>query len=51
MTRIGAIDPAGEAVESRFIVEGMHCAGCIARIEGALAKLDGVVMARVNFGA
>ncbi|MGL4301143.1 MAG: heavy metal translocating P-type ATPase, partial [Sphingomonas sp.] len=29
----------------------MHCAGCIARIEGALAKLDGVVMARVNFGA
>ena len=39
------------ATETRFVVEGMHCAGCIARIEGALAKLDGVVLARVNFGA
>ena len=39
------------ATETRFVVEGMHCAGCIARIEGALMKLDGVVLARVNFGA
>lgn len=39
------------ASESRFIVEGMHCAACIARIEGALGRLEGVVQARVNFGA
>lgn len=39
------------AIESSFVVEGMHCAGCIARIEGALGKLDGVSAARVNFGA
>ena len=40
-----------DIVETRFIVEGMHCAGCIARIEGALSKLAGVASARVNFGA
>ncbi len=39
------------ARETVLIVEGMHCAACIARIEGALARLDGVVLARVNFGA
>jgi len=51
MTQHGSITAAADAVESRFVVEGMHCAGCIARIEGALGKLDGVVQARVNFGA
>lgn len=38
-------------VETRLIVQGMHCAGCIARIESALTKLPGVARARVNFGA
>src|ERR1700739_981098 len=30
-------------------VEGIGCAGCIRKIEGGLAKLPGVVDARVNF--
>ena len=51
MTAATPITADHAAIESRFVVEGMHCAGCIARIEGALAKLDGVVLARVNFGA
>ena len=51
MTSVTPIVASGEAAESRFVVEGMHCAGCIARIESALARLDGVVQARVNFGA
>ncbi len=29
-------------------VQGMHCAGCAALIEGALVRLDGVTSARVN---
>ena len=29
-------------------VEGMHCASCTARVEGALAKLPGVSAARAN---
>jgi Cu2+-exporting ATPase len=29
-------------------IPGIHCGGCVARIEAALAKLDGVERARVN---
>ena len=42
---------AAPMTETRFAVEGMHCAGCIARIEGALGKMSGVAAARVNFSA
>ncbi len=31
-------------------VQGMTCASCVARIEGALSALPGVVRAQVNFG-
>lgn len=36
---------------TRFTVPGMRCAGCIAKIERELPKLDGVMAARVNFSA
>ena len=36
------------AHEARFRVEGMHCAGCVSRVEGALCKLPGVDEATVN---
>lgn len=36
---------------TRFTVPGMRCAGCIAKIERELPKLDGVAAARVNFSA
>ena len=32
----------------RLDVDGMHCASCAARVEGALTAVDGVVGARVN---
>ena len=32
-------------------IEGMHCASCVARVEGALQKLPGVVTASVNIGS
>ncbi len=51
MTVVSPIVADRAASETSFIVEGMHCAACIARIEGALGKLDGVALARVNFGA
>ena len=38
-------------VDTRFTVPGMRCAGCIAKIERGLAKLEGVNHARVNFSA
>jgi Cu2+-exporting ATPase len=40
---------AGEPLERTiFAVPGAHCAGCMARIEGGLAKLPNVVSVRLN---
>ena len=33
---------------SRFFVEGMHCAGCVERVEQALSQVPGVIDASVN---
>jgi len=33
------------AVTSTFSVPGLHCAGCIAKLEGGLARTDGVISA------
>nr|WP_282098669.1 heavy metal translocating P-type ATPase [Qipengyuania xiamenensis] len=38
-------------LDSRFTVPGMRCAGCIAKIERGLAKIEGVDSARVNFSS
>jgi Cu2+-exporting ATPase len=38
----------GGAERMDFAVEGIHCAGCMARIEGALAREPGIRSARVN---
>ena len=40
--------PAGGVEEWNLAVGGMHCASCVARVEGALAKVPGVREARVN---
>jgi P-type Cu+ transporter len=37
--------------EAEFPVRGMTCANCVGRVERALAKLPGVVEARVNLAA
>jgi Cu2+-exporting ATPase len=43
---------SGEAIErTLFAVPGAHCAGCMAKIEGGLGKLPGVVSARLNLTA
>ena len=43
---------SGEAIERTiFAVPGAHCAGCMAKIEGGLAALPGVVSARLNLTA
>jgi P-type Cu2+ transporter len=34
---------------SEFVLPGVRCAGCIAKIEGGLAPLAGISSARVNF--
>ncbi len=47
-----AIHDAGYAVVSEgthFPVEGISCAGCVARIEAALRRTPGVLEAAVNF--
>ncbi len=38
--------PAG--TRTRFLVEGMHCASCVSRVEEGLRQIPGVVEARVN---
>ncbi|RNF05664.1 putative copper-transporting ATPase-like protein [Trypanosoma conorhini] len=42
---------ADAPVESRFIIEGMTCASCAARIESHVRSLHGVEKASVNFSA
>src|SRR5690606_24897352 len=39
--------PEGEA-RLDLVVEGMHCAGCLRKVEGALKSLPGVEYARAN---
>ncbi len=39
----------GDSQELAFDVEGMSCTSCVPRVERALAGLDGVSHARVNF--
>ncbi len=51
MTALAPIGPGEAAVRSIFAVEGLRCAGCIAKLEGALGAMPGVIAARVNFGA
>jgi len=40
---------AAGAARMTLAVEGVHCAGCIRKIENGLAKLPGVIDARINF--
>lgn len=46
-------DSAGATLlpESRFLVPGMKCASCIARLERELPHTPGILAARVHFGA
>ncbi|MDB5686038.1 MAG: heavy metal translocating P-type ATPase [Rhizorhabdus sp.] len=37
--------------QSQFVLPGIKCAGCIAKIEDGLARTPGVIGARVNFTA
>ena len=39
---------SGDAVKTRFEVEGMHCDGCSATIVGTLERIDGVLSASAN---
>jgi len=36
-------------VKRKFILEGLQCANCAAKIEMAINRLDGVKQATVNF--
>ncbi len=36
-------------MKKKFILEGLECANCAAKIERAINKLDGVREANVNF--
>ncbi|MGC4252016.1 MAG: heavy metal translocating P-type ATPase, partial [Sphingobium sp.] len=40
-----------DSCESLFAVPGIHCAGCISKIENGLAKSPGILSARVNMAA
>ncbi|HSM40839.1 MAG TPA: heavy metal translocating P-type ATPase, partial [Afifellaceae bacterium] len=44
------VRPAGSGrLETLLLVPGIHCAGCISRVERMLSEHPGVVAARVNF--
>jgi len=40
--------PLRSGKSTRFLVEGMHCASCVSRVEAGLKAVAGVVDARVN---
>ena len=42
---------AGDPVTQVFSIEGMHCAGCVGRVEAGIQKLDGVTAVGVNLAA
>ncbi|WP_213982338.1 heavy metal translocating P-type ATPase [Sphingomonas sp. dw_22] len=49
MNAPATIEGAEPLATSTFVVEGIHCAACIAKIERGLTALPGVTGARVNF--
>ena len=51
MTAAAATTDAVPDTTSIFTVDGVHCAGCIAKLEKGLPQLSGVVSARVNFSS
>ncbi|MBC2665639.1 cadmium-translocating P-type ATPase [Novosphingobium flavum] len=46
-----ALAPAAPHAETVLVVPGMHCAGCMGKVERGLADLPGVSAARVNLTA
>ena len=59
-TVVGSEDPTpdpsrksgrGETERTVFAVPGIHCAGCISKIEKGLAAVPGIASARINFSA
>ncbi len=51
MTRSATLagEDAMACVDSRFLVPGIRCAGCIGKIERGLISVPGIAAARVNF--
>ena len=48
MNRAVALAAPVAAAETRFAVPGMHCAGCMAKVEHGLMAVPGIHAARVN---
>ena len=51
---MNAVSPAPQAAADQttvLVVPGMHCAGCMAKVERALSAVPGVAAARVNLTA
>ncbi|TCO70498.1 heavy metal translocating P-type ATPase [Rhodovulum euryhalinum] len=45
------MDATAATTTTRLRLEGLHCAGCVRRVERALAAVPGVAAARVNLAA
>ena len=50
MSGAALMEEEGREQVSLFSVPGIHCAGCIAKLEGGMGKLPSVIEARVHFG-
>lgn len=49
MNAPATLRPAAELAGTDLVVDGLRCAGCIAKLEQGLLAIDGVAEARVNF--
>ncbi len=37
-------------MKTRYVIEGMHCDGCVRRVKTLLGKVDGVTVDEVTIG-
>ena len=51
MTALARSEGLADPVSTVLVVPGMHCAGCMAKVERSLGALPGVAQARVNLTA
>lgn len=48
-SNIRLIDKKDKAIKKEFILDGLDCANCAAKIEDKVSKIDGISSANVNF--
>jgi Cd2+/Zn2+-exporting ATPase len=49
LKRINYPNEGEKAMKTKFSIKGLDCPNCAAKLEGMLARLDGIDSAKINF--